>query len=649
MRIDEAQRLVQSHYAALLRVGTKMPSDYSDCCSLATDGIACIAVVHDQLGVPPRRPVGILTRAGQGALNIVHAGPAKLLEPSHDFTRLAFAVDESEGDRLVVATSGGAIAVERILPGRIEQIAWQPGGERILVVLADLQTDTMTLAGATTAPRAGDTGAPGLVHDEAPGRRTMQIYDLSADCIAECINPAGTVWEADWCGRDTVIALWSADAGESGWYRPTLLSLDPFTGKHREQYRGHGQIGHLRGKPEGGLVAFVEGVASDRGIVAGVLTLLDPASGEVRQLDHLGLDVSSVRWRAGAGMHIAGLRGVETVVGDVDPEMGELKPIWSSSEATCGAFLPTARPGAPSEGLAIVEAPEQPPVVALLREGAATPLTAILPSPGRRFETHIFRWQALDGELIEGVLLCPLGANGALPLVIDVHGGPVWAWRPCWQARLRAGALLLSMGAAVLLPNPRGSLGRGLAFAGAVLGENGGMGGPEMGDFSAAIEALGQQGLVDVDRVGLTGSSYGGYIAAWLPKLLPSIAAAAPISPVADWFGQHLSSNMPALEEIFLGGRPAVIPDRYLARSPALSDKRTNAPTLIMAGELDRCVPITQALELYRALSEQGSRVELVTYPAEGHSVRGPAGYLDSAARVLAWMAQHLGLGMLPR
>ena len=82
-------------------------------------------------------------------------------------------------------------------------------------------------------------------------------------------------------------------------------------------------------------------------------------------------------------------------------------------------------------------------------------------------------WQAPDGLEIQGWLLRPKG-KGPHPLVMNVHGGPVWHWRPMWLGRGCTVLMLLKRGYAVFLPNPRGSSGRGQDFARHVLGDMGG-------------------------------------------------------------------------------------------------------------------------------------------------------------------------------
>ena len=122
------------------------------------------------------------------------------------------------------------------------------------------------------------------------------------------------------------------------------------------------------------------------------------------------------------------------------------------------------------------------------------------------------RWQAPDGQEIEGLLCVPDGP-GPHPLIVHVHGGPVWAYRDRWSMGYVYTPLLVSRGYAVLHPNPRGSGGRGQDFARAVLGD---MGGADTYDYLSGIDAMVERGIADPARIGVTGGSYGGFMSAWL-------------------------------------------------------------------------------------------------------------------------------------
>ena len=86
-------------------------------------------------------------------------------------------------------------------------------------------------------------------------------------------------------------------------------------------------------------------------------------------------------------------------------------------------------------------------------------------------DVRTIRWSAPDGLEIEGLLMTPNGAEGPLRLLTLVHGGPSWNWGAFFSDSEPNAVLLASAGYACLLPNPRGSIGRGHAFAQAVLGD----------------------------------------------------------------------------------------------------------------------------------------------------------------------------------
>jgi dipeptidyl aminopeptidase/acylaminoacyl peptidase len=152
-------------------------------------------------------------------------------------------------------------------------------------------------------------------------------------------------------------------------------------------------------------------------------------------------------------------------------------------------------------------------------------------------------------------------------------------------------------------------------------------------------------GLADPDRIGVTGGSYGGYLACWLPAIDPRFAAAVAISPVTDWFSERFESSLGSWAVQFLGGD---VPDRqrhYRDRSPVFAGSGLRTPTLLTAGVKDRATPPGQAVEFHRVLKEHGVPTEVVRYPLEGHGVRDlPAG-IDAATRVISWFERHMPPG----
>lgn len=144
---------------------------------------------------------------------------------------------------------------------------------------------------------------------------------------------------------------------------------------------------------------------------------------------------------------------------------------------------------------------------------APGPLTRLggPPPRGIRWGTQErLAYRAGDGVDLDGLLILPPGrtrADGPFPLVTLVHGGPYDRFADrCQLGWFRCGQWLASAGFAVFLPNPRGGLGHGHAFAASVAGD---VGGAEFTDLLTGIDLLVEAGVADEDRLGIGGGSHG--------------------------------------------------------------------------------------------------------------------------------------------
>ncbi|HVA33289.1 MAG TPA: alpha/beta fold hydrolase, partial [Candidatus Baltobacteraceae bacterium] len=262
--------------------------------------------------------------------------------------------------------------------------------------------------------------------------------------------------------------------------------------------------------------------------------------------------------------------------------------------------------------------------------------TNVVAAAGGRCE--LVSWTGRDGLEIDGMLVLPAG-NGPFPLVINVHGGPVFSFRNQWEMHYYHVPLLAQYGYAVLNPNPRGSRGRGQEFARYVRGD---MCGEDTHDILRGIDALIERNVADPKRLAVMGRSYGGYMSSWLVTQTARFAAAISMAPVTDAVSHHFTSNIPEFDRRFWGDSPYASNGMYAARSPVLYADRASTPTLSMAGARDRCTPPTQALEFHRALAENGVTCELVIYPEEGHHVDRLEARADQMTRILLWLERFM-------
>jgi dipeptidyl aminopeptidase/acylaminoacyl peptidase len=544
----------------------------------------------------------------------------------------------------VTGASRAAPAVE----GWVEYFHWSPDGARIVLGVAGHGADIAGGLGAVSSTRIAETvpsWIPAVETGEEHYRwRRAWIYEIAIDRVRQVSHAESNIWEAVWCGDNALAAVVSAGPGEGLWYSARLHLIEIDTGKSREVFAPQYQISCPAASPSGNCLAIVEAICSDRGIVAGDLHLIDTRSGRVQRVDTLGVDITYTEWRSDRHLLLAGHREFETVVGLCDAASGAFAELWASPDLTTSGFYVTVAGFNDTGDCALVgESFVRPPEIAVIRRGEYQAIKSFDLGYVEHAEAidgvERVSWLAPDGLVIQGWLLLPKGP-GPHPSVMNVHGGPVWHWRPTWLGRRAVPILmLLRRGCAVFFPNPRGSSGRGQEFARHVLGE---MGGADTYDYLSGLDHLIERGIADPKRLGVTGGSYGGFLTAWLITQDSRFAAAVPVAPVTNHVTAHLISNIPHFVTLFLSDHYTNCGGKYFERSPIMHAHRVKTPTLNICGALDRCTPPEEAMQFHRALLENGVKSNLVTYPEEGHGVRKFPAAIDYAARVVGWFEEHM-------
>jgi dipeptidyl aminopeptidase/acylaminoacyl peptidase len=586
----------------------------------------------------------------------ITAGPGNDARPqwSPDGTRLAFLSDRQQRgrNRLYVLDAGrvGEARPGPELDGTIEYAAWSPDGDSILLGVAPLEADKPGAEGSGTedAPGEAPSWLPEVERGDGTGEwRQLFVHGPATNDGRQVSRDGLTVWEAAWCGPGRIAAVVSEAPGEDAWYQSVLALIDARTGQDRVLY-GTGtilrQIGVPAANPAGSRLAVIQALCSDRGIMAGDLLLIDPSSGAATQVETHDVDVTHLAWRDDDHLLWMGVRGLDTVAGELDAATGSSAELWATDE-TSGYWQPDAAPLPDGSFALVLESYDRPQEIAVVCDGKADTLvsfahdgTRYAQETGGRLER--VAWQGPDGLDLEGVVLLPPG-TGPHPLVVSVHGGPISAYSNHWLAG-RISHTLVGRGYAVLLPNPRGSTGRGQEFAGQVVGD---MGGKDAEDVLAGVDALVERGIADPNRLGVIGGSYGGFMSAWLATRTDRFAAAVAISPVTDWYSQHFNSNIGPWDAAFLEGDPFTAGGSYFERSPVFGAKNVRTPVLLTAGLRDRCTPPGQAVEFFRALRTHGVETEVVLYPEEGHGVRRMPALFDFTTRAVAWFERHMPAG----
>jgi dipeptidyl aminopeptidase/acylaminoacyl peptidase len=259
-------------------------------------------------------------------------------------------------------------------------------------------------------------------------------------------------------------------------------------------------------------------------------------------------------------------------------------------------------------------------------------------------EQETVRWTGPEGWQIEGVVVGPVGyvAGQRYPLAILPHGGPEgvdldgWNTNPLYPVQVLAGA-----GYVVFMPNYRGSGGRGVVFS---KGDHRDLGGREMEDILTGIDHLAQLGLVDPARVGISGTSYGGYLSAWAAtRYSDRFRLAIPFAGLTNWISFTGTTDIP-IEMMYVHFDLPIFGNfgLYMDRSPISHLGGATTPTLIGHGLADDRVHPEQSIQLYNLMRLAGIPVDLVLYPREPHGLRERAHQLDYMGRILEWFERYL-------
>jgi len=232
-----------------------------------------------------------------------------------------------------------------------------------------------------------------------------------------------------------------------------------------------------------------------------------------------------------------------------------------------------------------------------------------------------FRWRSVDGIEIQGWLYrTPCEKLGTIVLV---HGGPTSHAEDRFNAEIQ---YLASRGFDVLVPNYRGSTGFGLPFQESI--KQDGWGGREQEDIRSGIEALIDAAVAEPGRVGVTGTSYGGYSAWWaITHFEPDlVAAAAPVCGMTDLVVDYYATrpDLRPYSEEMMGGSPEEVPERYRERSPINYVENIRGRLLIVQGLRDPNVTPDNVYAVTQELDRLSIPYELLTFEDEGHGIARP-------------------------
>lgn len=245
--------------------------------------------------------------------------------------------------------------------------------------------------------------------------------------------------------------------------------------------------------------------------------------------------------------------------------------------------------------------------------------------------------RAPDGTAIHALLVTPVGwrEGTKVPAFLYIHGGPVaqsqHEFNPIAQ-------FFAANGYAVVMPNYRGSSGRGEAFTKAIYADWGGL---EVVDVLATIDEAVRLGVADPARLVIGGWSYGGITTNYTITRDQRFKAAISGAGSSMQLSMYGSDQYIHQYENELG-RPWENPEAWMKVSyPFFQADRITTPTLFMVGEKDFNVPAAGSEQMYQALKSQNRDTRLVIYPGQFHGLSVPSYQADRWQRWLDWANRY--------
>jgi len=234
-----------------------------------------------------------------------------------------------------------------------------------------------------------------------------------------------------------------------------------------------------------------------------------------------------------------------------------------------------------------------------------------------------FWFEGADGDKIHGFLLKPpfFDSSKKHSLIMLIHGGPQGAWMDNFHFRWNA-QMFASPGYVVAMVNFHGSTGYGQDFTDSISGD---WGGKPFHDIMRCLDfLLSHYDFINKEKLAAAGASYGGYMIDWLEGHTNKFNCFISHAGVYD-----LRSMYGATEELWFPewefkGAPWTSKKMYEKCSPSFFVQNFKTPCLVIHGQMDFRVPVTQGFQFFTSLQRMKVPSKMLYFPDEGHFITKP-------------------------
>jgi dipeptidyl aminopeptidase/acylaminoacyl peptidase len=252
-----------------------------------------------------------------------------------------------------------------------------------------------------------------------------------------------------------------------------------------------------------------------------------------------------------------------------------------------------------------------------------------------------FWFDGARSEKVHGLLLKPpkFDPGKKYPLIMLIHGGPQGAWNDNFHYRWNA-QMFAAPGYVVAMINFHGSTGYGQDFTDSISGD---WGGKPYKDIMLGLDYLiSHYDFIDKERVGAAGGSYGGYMVNWIEGQNDRFSCLVSHAGVFDLRSMYGGTEELWFPEWEFEGTPWTNPEMYEKWSPSFYVDNFQTPCLVIHGQYDFRLPVTQAFQFFTALQRKHVPSKLLYFPDEGHFILKPQNAQIWWKTVHEWFAEYL-------
>ena len=259
-------------------------------------------------------------------------------------------------------------------------------------------------------------------------------------------------------------------------------------------------------------------------------------------------------------------------------------------------------------------------------------------------EAEVVRYPSFDGLEIPAIYYKPLDATkrNKVPALVWVHGGPGGQSRTGYSSFIQ---YLVNHGYAILAVNNRGSSGYGKTF---YKMDDLNHGDKDLKDCIWGKKWLQNQDYIDVEKIGIIGGSYGGYITMAAMTFTPDeFKVGVNIFGVTNWL--RTLKSIPPYWESFrnalykeMGDPTTADSVRLYEISPVFHSDKVKNPVMVLQGANDPRVLKIESDEIVAGIEANGITVEYVVFDDEGHGFRKKENEIEAYGKVLSFLETYL-------